>query len=294
MPKGVEVFRGKNKYQKLIEEKPEAIITFNFDYAHELAKLPKDEQAKLIVFGSKTALSQYLGLPKELKESFTNTLFISFWHSRLKHPDSFYGTGRSMLNVLETINIDKKLNILLIGYGQTGKGIAHYLNESNYNVSVCDIDPIQQVLALHDRFKIGSLPELARDADVVVDATGSLGTVLDLQSANYFRKPKVIIISSSSYDHGIQIPSDYVNEFGTQFEVDKSHGMINMYYGVGGSDDEAMRVTGFALLYLINHYPFSKNSLLPIDSGLYELSPELEKQIAIAFLKNPHYLEVHP
>lgn len=290
LPKGITVFRGPDKFDQLLKENPQGIITFQFEYAEKLKALTTCEQPKMIVLSSKTSVDHYEAMRPDLRKALSMIKIVSFWHSRLKTPDSYHGLGRSILKVFDSLHINKDQSVLLLGYGKTGKGIAHYLQQAGYRVGVYDIDPTEVVLALHDGLAVGSLQSLAKKADVLIDATGDTSNVLTLESANFFEKPKVYVVSSSTHDHGISITNGYQNSHGTIFTIDGSHGMINMHHKIGGSDDEAMRVTGYSLLYMMEDYPAIIKDLAPINHNLYQLSPAFEGKIAESFLKEPQLL----
>ncbi len=287
VPNGVLDLRGKDKFDRLLQKKPQAIISFLFDYGQKIAALPAGDRPKMIILGSKTGLNQYESLPLATKKELKDIQIISFWHSRLKRPDAFHGVGRSILKVLSALHLDKKNRILLLGYGQTGKGIAFYLHKNGFHVYVVDTDPVESVIALHDGFPVGTFANVAKNSDVVIDATSGLAETLTPSSANFFTRPKVFVISTSTHDHAITIQDGYKNSHGTLFRVHSSHGMSNMYHHVGGNDDEAMRLTGLSLLYAAEHYPLNPEDLVLVNGYLKQFSPAFEKKIAREFLKHP-------
>ena len=72
------------------------------------------------------------------------------------------------------------------------------------------------------------------DTDLIIDATGNQEKVIDKHMCQYFRKPKVYILSTSTTDKGILIKNGYENKSGTKFIIDESNGMFNMHNDVGG------------------------------------------------------------
>ena len=290
VPKGVIVFRGADKWDRLLALKPQGMITFQMSFAQKITALAECDRPEVIILSSKTALNQYESNSAATLKALSGTKVISFGHSRLKYIDSFHGVGRSIVKVFRAIPINKEKRVLLLGYGETGKGIAHYLRQEGYSVVVFDTDPVKRVIAVHDRFPIGSFRDLAKSADVVIDATGNPNNIITPITADCFEKPQVYIISTSTNSENIIISDGYKNTHGTLFTVDYSHGMANMYHKVGGSDDEAMRVTGYSLLYMMEHYPAILKELVPINEYLMRASPILEAEIAEAFLKEPQIL----
>ena len=300
-PKGLKIYRGINKYNKLVSDTYHRGIIFTFslhdDFIKELLCKPVSNRPKMIVLLSRTPLHEYDNLSKINKSELSDIIFISFWNSPLKSIDGCLGTGESVLKAINKLNVDKTKNILLIGYGMTGAGIAQRLSDNGYyNITVNDTDSVKSAIAQNSGLKVGKLTELAKTADVVIDATGYSDEYLTQDVLDSFHKPKVTIISSSTKLY-IKNKSGYVNKNGTKFDIPESKGMCNMSYGIGGNADCYMRVTGLTVLYFcsryinatadnIHKYFILYNSDSKETSSLYILNDVMEKQIAKYVLKN--------
>jgi adenosylhomocysteinase len=66
---------------------------------------------------------------------------------------------------------------LVVGYGWCGRGVAHYARANGAHVVVAEVDEIKQMEAALDGFRVGSVHELIRDADVVITVTGAENVV---------------------------------------------------------------------------------------------------------------------
>lgn len=290
IPDAVVVFRGPDKFDRLAEKKPQGITTTAFSYADKLAALPECAHPFFVILAGKETLLQYEALPASVRHKLRSTKFVSFWHSRLKQPSAFHGVGRSLLKVMNALKIGKEKRILLLGYGQTGKGIASYLRKDGHKLGIFDVDSAEMVVALHDGFAVGPLSAMAQNADVVIDATGAHADVLTPEKANYFRRPTVYVLASSSTDQGITIKDGFKNEHGTVFTLHPSHGLVNNHHDVGAFDDDGARAANFVSLYLLKNYPAIAKGLVSVSGNLDRLSPALESQIGAAFLKEPQLL----
>ena len=290
VPKGVIVFRGADKWDQLLATKPQGIISYTNEITQRITALAECDRPEVIILSSRTHLNKYESNSVATLKALSPTKVISLWHSRMINIAAFHGVGRSIVKVFHAIPINKEKRVLLLGYGKTGKGIAHYLREEGYSVVVFDTDPTELVIALHDRFPIGSFRDLAKSADVVIDATGNPNNIIGPAIADYFEKPQVSIISTSSNSENIIISDGYKNTHGTLFTVDIQPWPANYSWKIGGSDDEAMRVYGYSLLYMMEHYPAILKELVPINEYLMRASPILEAEIAEAFLKEPQIL----
>jgi len=62
---------------------------------------------------------------------------------------------------------------LVVGYGWCGRGVAHYARANGGDVVVAEVDEIKRLEAALNGFRVGSVPELIRDADVVITVTGA-------------------------------------------------------------------------------------------------------------------------
>jgi hypothetical protein len=298
-PKGVITYRNNDKYKKLVSKSPEIIFTFSLhdEFITQLLRTSPTKYPKIIMLLSRTSLNDYLNLSKTNKSKLSSITIISFWNSELKLIDGHLGVGESLVKVFNKLNVDKNRNILLLGYGMTGTGIVNSLSNEGYNnITVYDSDPVRSVNAQHSGLKTASLDELAKDADVVFDATGDSSEYLNKRVLDLFYKKKVTILSSST-KLDIKIPNGYVNINGTFFHIDPSKGMINMSYDIGGTSNHFMRVTGLTVLYFclkynkicanINKYisPYECDHVYKKDS-LYILNDLIERHIAKYVLKN--------
>jgi len=88
--------------------------------------------------------------------------------------DNRYGTGQSSVNaVLDRTNLlmaDK--DVVVVGYGWVGKGIAARLRGLAARVTVCEVEPFAALEAYHDGFDVLPLVDACRSADLVISGTG--------------------------------------------------------------------------------------------------------------------------
>jgi adenosylhomocysteinase len=93
--------------------------------------------------------------------------------------DNRYGTGQSAINaVLDRTNLlaaDK--DVVVVGYGWVGKGIAARTRGLAARVTVCEVEPFAALEAHHDGFDVAPLVEACSTADLVISATGVRGTI---------------------------------------------------------------------------------------------------------------------
>ena len=100
--------------------------------------------------------------------------------SRLKFLfDNVYGTGQScVMAMLDVTNLQiAGREILVIGYGWVGKGVALHATALGARVTVAELDPIKALQALHDGHKVKSIMDAAPTTAVVFASTGIEGVI---------------------------------------------------------------------------------------------------------------------
>lgn len=100
--------------------------------------------------------------------------------SRLKYLfDNVYGTGQScVMTMLDVTNLQLAgRNVLVIGYGWVGKGVALHASALGARVTVAELDPIKCLQALHDGHRVNSIIEAAPSTEVVFACTGIEGVL---------------------------------------------------------------------------------------------------------------------
>lgn len=88
--------------------------------------------------------------------------------------DNRYGTGQSVWDgIMRTTNlIVAGKNVVVIGYGWCGKGVAMKAKGLGANVIVCEIDPIKAIEAYMDGFRVMPMKEAAPLGDFFITVTG--------------------------------------------------------------------------------------------------------------------------
>src|SRR6476619_6858248 len=88
--------------------------------------------------------------------------------------DNRYGTGQSTLDgIIRATNILLAgRNIVVVGYGWCGKGVASRSRGMGANVIVAEIDPIKAIEAVMDGFRVLPMMEAAKVGDFFITVTG--------------------------------------------------------------------------------------------------------------------------
>jgi adenosylhomocysteinase len=114
--------------------------------------------------------------------------------------DNRYGTGQSTLDgIIRATNILLAgRNLVVVGYGWCGKGVALRARGMGSNVIVTEIDPIKAVEAVMDGFRVMPMAEAASIGDIFVTVTGNRHVI----DGEHFARMKdgAIVCNSGHFD----------------------------------------------------------------------------------------------
>jgi len=114
--------------------------------------------------------------------------------------DNRYGTGQSTLDgIIRATNILLAgRNLVVVGYGWCGKGVALRARGMGSNVIVTEIDPIKAVEAVMDGFRVMPMAKAAPIGDIFVTVTGNRHVI----DGEHFKNMKdgAIVCNSGHFD----------------------------------------------------------------------------------------------
>ena len=114
--------------------------------------------------------------------------------------DNRYGTGQSTLDgIIRATNILLAgRNLVVVGYGWCGKGVALRARGMGANVIVTEVDPIKAVEAVMDGFRVMPMSEASSIGDIFVTVTGNRHVI----DGQHFSKMKdgAIVCNSGHFD----------------------------------------------------------------------------------------------
>ena len=121
--------------------------------------------------------------------------------------DNLYGCRESLLDGLKRatdVMIAGK-TVLILGYGDVGKGCAQALRGQGASVSIAEIDPICALQAAMEGYRVVTLDDVAEQVDIVVTATGNYHVV----THEHMRRMKnqAILCNIGHFDSEIDIQS---------------------------------------------------------------------------------------
>ena len=98
--------------------------------------------------------------------------------------DNAYGTGQScwttILDLIDPRGVGAPvagMSVVVIGYGDVGRGCARFGAALGARVTVVELDPVRALQASMDGFAVASLEEAAPSAGMLISATGERSTI---------------------------------------------------------------------------------------------------------------------
>jgi adenosylhomocysteinase len=185
--RGVEVFAQAGSshedelrfFEEVLARRPEVVIDDRADVIR-LAHTTHREVLETLIGASEETTSGVVQLRAMEADGTLEVPCIAANDARCKYLfDNRYGTGQSSVNaVLDRTNLlaaDK--DVVVVGYGWVGKGIAARLKGLAARVTVCEVEPFAALEAYHDGFDVAPLVGACRSADLVISGTGVRHTV---------------------------------------------------------------------------------------------------------------------
>jgi adenosylhomocysteinase len=121
--------------------------------------------------------------------------------------DNHYGTGQSAIDgIIRATNILLAgQNMVIIGYGDCGRGVANRADGLGAKVIVVEVDPVRALSAAMDGYRVMTAVEAARVGDVFVTVTGNKHV---LRKEHFdVMKDGVILANAGHFDIEIDLAS---------------------------------------------------------------------------------------
>lgn len=280
-----------------LNNKPEILIDDGGDLVH-LLHTTRTELLPELIGGSEETTTGVLRLRAREREGLLKFPMISVNDAYCKYLfDNRYGTGQSVWDgIMRTTNlIVAGKNVVVIGYGWCGKGVAMKAKGLGANVIICEIDPIKAIEAHMDGFHVMKSLEAAKLGDIFVTVTGCEKV---LTGEHYkVMKNGALLANAGHFDVEIWKPDleelcsekkimrnnimGYVMEDGRIINLLAEGRLVNLAAG-DGHPAEIMDMS-FALQALAAKYIYENGHKL--ENKVYEVPDEIDKKVAEMKLK---------
>jgi adenosylhomocysteinase len=179
---------------------PEIIIDDGSDVVATLIK-ERASQVKEIIGSTEETTTGIVRLEAMAAAGVLGFPSIAVNNAQTKHFfDNRYGTGQSTLDgIIRATNILLAgRNLVVVGYGWCGKGVALRARGMGANVIVTEIDAIKAVEAVMDGFRVMPMSEAASIGDIFVTVTGNRHVI----DGQHFGRMKdgAIVCNSGHFD----------------------------------------------------------------------------------------------
>ncbi|HEX2269843.1 MAG TPA: adenosylhomocysteinase [Pyrinomonadaceae bacterium] len=183
-----------------LDSNPDIIIDDGSDVVATLLK-ERPEQVKQIIGSTEETTTGIQRLEAMQTAGVLSFPSIAVNNAQTKHFfDNRYGTGQSTLDgIIRATNILLAgRNLVVVGYGWCGKGVALRARGMGANVIVTEVDPIKAVEAVMDGFRVMPIAEAAAIGDIFVTVTGNRHVI----DGEHFAKMKdgAIVCNSGHFD----------------------------------------------------------------------------------------------
>ncbi len=178
---GIPVFaiRGEDAdtYYKHIHAVLDHAPAITMDDGADLATLLHTDRRDIEVIGStEETTTGVIRLKAMAADGTLRVPVVAVNDSATKHLfDNHYGTGQSAIDgIIRATNILLAgQNIVVIGYGDCGRGVANRADGHGASVIVVEVDPVRALSAAMDGFRVMTGAEAARVGDVFITVTGN-------------------------------------------------------------------------------------------------------------------------
>lgn len=128
--------------------------------------------------------------------------------------DNRFGTGESTINAIMSITNSQIAgkNIVVVGYGYVGRGIALRAEGLGADVTVVETDPVKALEAAMKGFRVTDMDEASEFGDIFITATGGYKVI----QKNHFKKMKDGAILCNSGHFNIEIDLEGLEELSTK------------------------------------------------------------------------------
>ncbi|MGE5391549.1 MAG: adenosylhomocysteinase [Deltaproteobacteria bacterium] len=277
---------------------PDAIID---DGADLVGLLHKDriEQAKKIIGGCEETTTGIVRLKALDRDGVMLFPMIAVNDAYMKYLfDNRYGTGQSVwdgINRTTNLVVAGK-DVVVVGYGWCGKGVALRAKGMGARVIVTEIDPIKANEAIMDGFTVMPMIKAAEVGDIFITVTGNINVI----RAEHMKvmKDNAIMANAGHFDVEVSKPDlnslavstrilknnieEFVMADGRKLYLLAEGRLVNLAAGDGHPAevmDLSFSLQALSLMYVIQNRK-------ELDNHVYNVPEEIDRRVAYLRLKS--------
>jgi adenosylhomocysteinase len=183
--------------------------------------------------------------------------------------------------------------IVVVGFGPVGQGVALRARDLGANVTVVDLDPVRLIQAQHHGCRVADFDDAVRRASVIVTATGFDGVV---GAAQIERVPDGAILMNVGHSHH-EIDVDWLNQHPhtdlrrhlERYEVNGRRvyllnrgSLVNLAAGLGTGAPQLF--DPFAAIMLLGLDAILAGRIAGLPAGVQRYPAQLESRVARAMV----------
>jgi adenosylhomocysteinase len=198
-------------YYKHINQALDCKPTITMDDGADTVGVIHNERKDLIqniIAGTEETTTGVIRLKAMAKDGVLQYPIIAVNDALTKHLfDNRYGTGQSTLDgIIRATNLlIAGRNVVVIGYGWCGRGVAMRAKGLGANVIVTEINPLKAIEATLDGYQVMSMNEASKIGDIFVTLTGNKHVIDEHHLKNM--KSGAIVCNSGHFNNEINIPA---------------------------------------------------------------------------------------
>lgn len=283
--------------EMLLDCEPDALIDDGGDVVGTMHK-HRPEQAKTIIGGCEETTTGILRLKAMDEEGILLFPMVAVNDAYMKYLfDNRYGTGQSVWDgIMRTTNlVVAGKNVVVVGYGWCGKGVALRAKGMGARVIITEINPIKANEAWMDGFEVMPMAEAARVGDVFITVTGNLEVIREEHFA--LMKDNALLANAGHFDVEISKPGlsrlatscrvvknnieEYLMPDGRRLHLLAEGRLVNLAAGDGHPAevmDLSFSLQALSLLHVIKNRS-------QLGNHVYNVPAEIDEQVARMRLK---------
>lgn len=283
--------------KKVIETKPHITIDDGCDLVSEIHQhYPK--LIPNIIGGCEETTTGVIRLQAMQKDKALRYPIIAVNENRTKHlMDNYYGTGQSTIDgIIRSSNIlFAGKTVVILGYGNCGKGVAKVAKGLGSNIIVTEIDDFAALQAKMDGHRVMKMSDASREGDIFITVTGNIHVIRGEHMK--LMKDGALLANSGHFNHEIDLDGlkklsksvkrvrqyhyldEYILKNGKSLFLAGEGRLVNLVSGEGHpSEVMSMSFCGQALAceYLVKHQGKLKNEVITLPKHIDDSIAKLQ------------------
>ncbi|MFP3133201.1 MAG: adenosylhomocysteinase [Thaumarchaeota archaeon] len=210
--------------------------------------------------------------------------------------DNRFGSGQSVVDGLmrSTNSMIGGKEVVVVGYGWVGKGVAERLRGLGARVTVVEVDPFKALEAYFDGYKVTNMDEASRYGDIFITCTGDVKVITGKHMLNM--KDGAFLSNAGHFDVEIDMAwlrenakyvgearpnvSEYVLPNGKKIYVLAEGRLVNL----GAADGHPIEIMDLSFSLQLMSVLYLNENRNNLQKKVYTVPEEIDKKVVETFL----------